>query len=317
MTGALRESADWTLDLEGPDAHSSRRPIAAAFCGESSLLAVIYRGQDILLWDLERDSLHDTYCKESGARVHGEKRTTNPGATGLTFSLAPDTSLLAVSYSDEDVVLFDTSEGTVMATTLVNAQTLASSPDGRTLASGDSAGTIQLFDFKTLKLLYRIESNEYGIQQLAFSGDSHRLLDIRGSQCRVWDPTVLVRQDADEGNSDTVSVSTAPLEFSLESSDDVILITSLTCYASEEICLCGKDDGSVYLYEAKSGQRSHKLFSHADGVAILSIHLGEESGILSSVDSSSRIMAHKLIRQQQGWGVTEVLFDHRAGVVIN
>ena len=316
-TGDLRESVNWTIDLEGPDAHAYRRPMTAAFCVESGLLAVLYRGQDIILWDVEENSLHDTYCKESGARAPGEKRVNTAGATGLAFSLAPDTSLLAASYADGDLVLFDTTDGTVRGMTLANAQTLASSPDGRTLASGNSAGTIQLFDFETLKLLYRIESDEYGIQELAFSGDSHRLLDIRGSRCRVWDPTVLIRQDADEENSDTVSISTTPQEFSLETSDDVVLITSLACHESEDIFFCGKEDGFVYLYETKSGHQSHKLFGHADGVAILSLYLEKQSGVLSSVDASSRIMTHKLTCQQQDWGVTKALFDRRAGVAID
>ncbi|MCJ1401865.1 hypothetical protein MMC11_005082 [Xylographa trunciseda] len=317
VTGTPRESANWTTDLEGPNAHAYRRPIAAAFCMESGLLAVIYRGQDILLWDLERDSLHDIYCKETGARVHGRERISTPGVTGLVFSLAPNTSLLAASYADGDLVLFDTSEGTVRAVTLANAQTLASSPDGRTLASGNSSGVIQLFDFETLKLLYRINSEEYGIQDLVFSENSHRLLDIRGSQCRVWDPTVLVRQDIDEENSDTVSVSTIAQEVSLARSENAILITSLACYKSENIYFCGKEDGSVYLYETKSAQQISKVFSCAHGITILSLFLEEQSQVLSSVDSSSRVMAHKLTRRQKGWEAAEVLFDHRAGVAVH
>ncbi|MCJ1385693.1 hypothetical protein MMC17_008816 [Xylographa soralifera] len=317
VAGTLRESSNWTIDLEGSDAHTYRRPITAAFCMESGLLAVIYRGQDILLWDLERDSLHDTYCKESGARVRNVERVSSPGATGLVFSLAPNTSLLAASYADGDLVLFDTSEGTVIATTLANAQTLACSPDGRTLASGNSSGVLQLFDFETLKLLYRINSDEFGIQGLAFSGDGHRLLDIGGCQCRVWDPTVLVRQDEDEENSDTVSVSTTPQEYNLEGSKETVLITALACSRSDNICLCGKEDGSVYLYEPKTGQQSHKLLHHTEGVTILSLVLEEESQILSSIDSSSRIMAHRLARYQQSWEVSEVLFDYRAGVAVD
>ena len=315
--GSLRESVDWTNDLEGPDAHAYRRPIAAAFCIESGLLGVVYRGQDILLWDLERDSLHETYCKESGARIRGEKRSTTSGVVGLIFSLAPNANLLAASYSDGDLVLFDTSEGTVRGIVPANAQTLASSPDGRTLAIGNSSGTIELFDFETLKLLYRINSEEYGIKELSFSGDNHRLLDIRGFQCRVWDPTVLVRQDVDEENSDTVSISTAPQEFSLDNSNEAVQITSLACHGNADVCFCGKEDGSVHLYETESGQQSHKLFSHADGVAILSLHLEGESQILSSIDSSSRVMAHKLARRQQGWVAIDILLGHRVGVVVD
>ena len=317
VTGTLRDSADWTLDLEGPNRYAFRRPIAAAICAESSLLAVVYRGQDILLWDLARDSLHETYCKETGVRSPGGPRNSSPGATGLIFSLLSNAGLLAASYSDGDLVLFDTSESTVRATTLANAQTLACSPDGRTLACGNSTGTIQLFDFETLKLLYRINSDDYGIQELAFNGDSHRLLDIRGSQCRVWDPTVLVRQDAEEGNSDTISVSTAAQEISLESSDDVNLITSLVCHGQDRVAFCGKENGSVYLYETKSSRQSQKLFSHADGVSILSLYLNEESHTLSSIDSSSRIMVHRLVRREDSWDSGEALLDHRAGVAVD
>ncbi|KAI9742945.1 MAG: hypothetical protein M1835_003004, partial [Candelina submexicana] len=288
ITGTLRDSADWTRDIQSQFSHAFRRPIAAAFGIESSLLAVVYRGQDILLWDLERDTLHDTYCKDYGARSPGGKSKAQSGATGVVFSAAPNLTLLAATYSDGDLVLFDTSDGTVRELTLANAQNLASSPDGRTLACGNSSGTIQLYDFETLRLLYRINSEEYGIKQLAFSGDSHRLLDIRGSQCRVWDPTVLVRQDVDDENSDTISVSTAPQEISVESPEDVILITSLACSENAEYFFCGKEDGAIYLYETKSGRQMNRLLSHAHGVSILSIDFNSESKILCSTDSSSR-----------------------------
>lgn len=316
--GNLRDSADWTENLEGSISHAYRRPIAASFSMETNLLAVVYRGQDILLWDLERDALHDTYCKETGARSrsHG-KRGANPGASSVVFSLAPNTALLAASYADGDLVLFDTSEGVVKEITLANAQTLACSPDGRTLVCGNSSGTVQLFDFESLKLLYRINSGGYSIRSLAFSSDNHRLLGIRGCECRIWDPTVLVRQDVDEENSDTVSVSTAPQEVNLEPLDNAISITSIASHGTEDFFFCGKEDGSVHLYETKFGQQSHNLFNHAKGVSILSLSFDTESRIILSVDSSSRVMAHQLIRSQQSLESVEVLFDHRVGVTVD
>lgn len=317
VTGTLRESADWTTDLAGPNAHTYRRPMAAAFSPDCGLLAVIYRGQDILLWDLERDTLHDTYCKESGSRVSSGKRLPTAGATNLIFNPGSNTNLLAASWSDGDLVVFDTSEGTVQATTLANAQTLASSPDGRTLAGGNASGTIQLFDFETLRLLYRINSDEDSIRGMAFSRDSHHLLDIRGCQCRVWDPTVLVRQDADEENSDNMSISTGLQEYTLESSENVVLITSAICHQSKDLFICGKEDGSVYLYDAKTGQQSRKLFSQAKGVPISYLCINEESQIVTSIDHSSRVMAHGLACGQQGWESNEILFDHRAGVTVD
>ena len=316
-TGNVRDSTDWTKDLKGPISHAYRRPIAASFCIESNLLAVLYRGQDILVWDLEQDALHETYCKETGIRAHNhQRRSANPGAIGLIFSTAPNTALLAANYSDGDLVLFDLFEGIVRETTVANTQSLACSPDGRTLACGNSSGIVQLFDFETLRLLYRINSGDYLIKALAFSGDSHRLLDIRGSECRVWDPTVLVRQDADEETSDTVSVSTAPQEVSLDASDDLLLITSVACPGIEGIFFVGKENGTVYLYETSSGRQSHELFSHADGVSILALAFDSESNIIISTDSSSRVMAHQLNYQRQRWESGGVVFDYRAGLAV-
>ncbi|KAL8762028.1 MAG: hypothetical protein Q9184_001920 [Pyrenodesmia sp. 2 TL-2023] len=315
--GALRDCANWTEDFEGQRAHTFRRPIAAAFCMDSNLLAVVYRGQDILLWDLERDALYDTYNKTAGASPMLGKRAADAGAIALTFNRASGANLLAAAYSDGDLILFDTSDGYVRALTTANAHTLASSPDGRTLASGDGSGKLQIFDFETLKLLYCIQSTEYGIKELQFSGDNLQILDIRGSHCRVWDPVVLVRQDAEDESSDVVSLSTAPQEVEMSAIEETPLVTALTCQEAGEMFFCGKENGSVHMYEAKSGKHMQKLLSHAEGVSITALSLDEESDALCSTDSSSRVMVHRLVRQSQGWSVSEAVFDHRIGVSVN
>ncbi|KAJ5972744.1 uncharacterized protein N7479_002662 [Penicillium vulpinum] len=41
-----------------------RRPVTAAFSMGAHLLAITYKGQDILLWELESDSLYDINSRE-------------------------------------------------------------------------------------------------------------------------------------------------------------------------------------------------------------------------------------------------------------
>lgn len=258
-TGGLTDTVDWAADLHWLRRSSSCRPMVAAFSVESCLLAVVYRGQDILLWDLETYALHDTYNRH-GSSSNFKSYGPDAGVICLTFSVAPSASLLAAGNSDGELLLFDTAKGLVVGTEWVNAQTLTCSPDGRTLASGDSSGTIQIFDFETLRPLYRINSDEYCIRNLAFSGDGHCLMDIRRSECRVWDPTVLIRQDSDDQNSDTISVSTSHQETSIQSVKEVTLITSLTWHGNGEVFFCGKENGSVDLYETKHGRQSCKAF---------------------------------------------------------
>jgi WD40 repeat protein len=178
-TGTKKFSDDWTRDREGHRALSCSRPLAATCNVEERLLAVVYRDQDILLWDFETDGLLETCTKEGTSA--SMRRKVNGGVITAVFGSGPNHSLLAAAYLDGDLAVFDTNDGSVKRKVLANAQVLASSPDGRTLATGDSAGTIQLYDFETLTLLYRIKSNDYTIRSLKFSRDSCRIPDIRAS----------------------------------------------------------------------------------------------------------------------------------------
>lgn len=315
--GTIRDTTNWAQDLEALQSHAFRRPIAAAFCTESRLLAVVYRGQDILLWDLDRDVLHDTYSKAGPGSLSTSNNMTAGVTAGVVFSTTPNATLLVAGYSDGDLVLFDVSQGIVKEKAPADAQTLACSPDGRTLASGDSSGSIQLFEFETLRLLYRIRSDEYCIRELAFTEDSHRLIDIRGSECRVWEPLVLLRRDCEDENSDTVSVSTAPQEVSLDSSEDVILITSMVPDPEGKAIFCGKEDGSVYLFDPQSGRQNQRLFSHAKGISIISLFFDSNSNAISSLDNASRVTSHRLEQGSERWEATDLLLDHRTGVTVN
>ncbi|KAL8908321.1 MAG: hypothetical protein Q9171_005507, partial [Xanthocarpia ochracea] len=314
-SGTLRDY-NWTEDLEGQQAVAFRRrqPIAAAFCIDSKLLAVVYRGQDILLWDLESDALYDTYNRMAGASPILGERAADAGAVALTFSRAPDANLLAAAYSDGDLVLFDTSDGHIKTLTTANAYILTSSPDGRTLATGDGSGKLQIFDFETLELLCCIQSTEYNIKELQFSGDNLQILVIKGSHCRIWDPVALVRQDVKDESSDVVSLQSTPQDVQMDITH-IPLITALTIYEAGEVLFCGKEDGSIHLYEIKSGRHVQKLLSHA--VSILALFLDEESSALCTTDLSSRVMVHRLVRQINGWKVQPAVFDHRIGVSVN
>ena len=317
-TGCLTEDVDWTQGLQGMTKQLYRRPVTAAFSVETNLLAVIYKGQDILLWDLEGDTLYDTYSRESGANATPGRPYGSSGVRCLVFSATINTNLLASAYGDGELVLFDTSTGAVKTRIVAFAHILACSADGSTLASADPAGTIQLFDFETVSLLYRIHSVEPGIQGLIFSGDGLRLLDIRGSHCRVWAPTVLAGQGMEAEFRDTMNVSSIPQEIKLEPFKNIVSITSVTCHPDGDVFFVGKEDGSVYLYNVDSGLQSQRLFSHAHGVSIMTLEFGKESQTLSSIDSSSRIMIHRLARvhRYQSTVAEEVLFDHRADTAV-
>ena len=127
------------------------------------MLAIAYRGQDIIVWDLEDECVHEIYgqdvepfgaweCKRQRA---GEERT-------VLFSADPEQGLLAVGYGTGELVVFNTLMHTIQArASQVNALTMAVSPDG---AMTNSVGMILIFEIETLRLLYRIILGEHAVR---------------------------------------------------------------------------------------------------------------------------------------------------------
>jgi WD40 repeat protein len=306
------EPINWTHDFENRDIQF-RQPMGAVFCPHQKLLAIMYRGEYLILWDFELGRIHDIYEKESGS-LYDPLKKSNGSTTvwNVAFSPAIDANVLVAAYSDGDAVVYDTSSGGVREVLQdVNAQALACSPDGRTLATADSRGTIRLYDMETLKIIYRLKFNgdPFGSEALAFTSDSSRLLDVRTRQCRIWDPAVLQRQNIDDINSDTVSVSTNPQEIDYQIRE-AVSITSIVCVPSASIVFCGKMDGSVHVYDFASELRSQQLFVQTPGIFIKFLHFDE--GILTCADCAGHVVSRRLTRLPRSrWDIQEPFLDLR------
>lgn len=86
----------------------------------------------------------------------------------------------------------------------VYAQSVACSPNGRSLVTGSCHGIIEVFDFDhdyngstILMPIYRINALYDSIRGVVFSSDGVRLLNVRGQQCRMWEPTALIRKNSE------------------------------------------------------------------------------------------------------------------------
>ncbi|KAJ5199534.1 hypothetical protein N7472_004738 [Penicillium cf. griseofulvum] len=311
------EPTNWTQDFENNDLQF-RQPWGAAFCPHQKLLAIIYRGEYLILWNFELKRIHDIYEKNSGSLRESLKKSNGSTTVRyLAFIPAIDANVLVAAYSDGDIVVYDTSSGGVRGTLEgVNAHTLACSPDGRTLATANSQGTIQLFDIETLKIIYRLNFNgdQSVSKALAFTFDNSLLLDVRFNECRIWGPAVLQRQDIDNINGDTVSVSTSSQEINYQVSETVS-IASILCVQSSSLVFCGKEDGSVHVYDFASELQSQQLFVQTRGISVTFLHFDE--GILTCADSASHVVSRRLMRRPQSrWDVQEPFLDIYIGTSI-
>jgi WD40 repeat protein len=165
------------------------------------------------------------------------------------FQPNPAIDRLVASYLDGELVLLDPFEDQVLVSFRADCHTLAASPDGRLLAGAAGSGTIQIYEFDTLALIYRVQSSSFYIKQLAFSKDSLHFADIRGSQCNVWEPTVLLRDSVGDDSSESTSASFVEAV----ATDAKVKISAMVVHPNGEAVFCSKDDGSVCLYDLKSG----------------------------------------------------------------
>ncbi|KAL8756040.1 MAG: hypothetical protein Q9199_003214 [Rusavskia elegans] len=302
-----------------------RPPSHAQISGELNLLAVCYRQRPINIWDLEDRSFIGQFHKSAPDVYHG------PLLVAMVFNPNPDLNLAAASYQDGDLVIFDPWNQKQHTMVEANAHILAASSDGATLATGDSSGTVQIFDFETLRLLYRSTVNDFDIRAITFASNNVRFFDIRRDHCNVWEPSAIVRQTAtgdgsseycSEGLIGDVETVGTPL------SDDSEAITAMVS-DGDDLLFCGKESGSVFVYEAKTGRQMQELYTHAANAAILLLDWNYREAMLVSIDRSSRIQVRKIsgkgsdkrfaeppsLDQSIGQAVRQVLF-HSSGTML-
>ena len=299
--GAQQPNRPWSDSGEFLDARLHRTPCAISIAVSHKMMAVAYSGRPIILWDLEEDAYYGTCGKKLAT---GE--TSTHMVTAIVFNPNPNIGLIASSYLDGELVLIDPFDDRELESFRADCHTLAASPDGRLLAGGAGGGTVQVYEFDTLRLLYRVKSSNVYIKQLAFSRDSLRFSDIRGSHCNVWEPAVLLQDSL--GDSSSAGTSTSVVD--VVSSDTKARISAMALNFKRDAVFCGKDDGTVSLYDLKTGTEIRVLYRHKTLVRILT--WWPQGDIIMSVDASNGLLAWKLqMSQKEGWVAEELVFQSR------
>ncbi|KAI1177574.1 hypothetical protein F4777DRAFT_541485 [Nemania sp. FL0916] len=279
-----------TVSWDGGEDNSEipdQPPNKAAFAPELGLLAIGYRSHPILIVDTG-----------SGALLGLCNSVKSNGIDAMVFNPNTDVSALVVSNTDGDLLVFDphTTELRYQRSN-VCAHALACSTDGKSLVTGNSRGTIEVYDFDgpestSLSLIYRINSHEEGVRSVIFSDDGLRLIDCRESQARVWEPAILVQKDVDVGSQSDISsqVTLSPRTFGTLEGPSNPEITSIVCHSDGERVICGKTSGEVALYSVADGQEMNVLYGHTRGTSVVAIAMVEHHRTVVSADEAGRIL---------------------------
>jgi WD40 repeat protein len=293
-------------------------PSLAVFSSDCNLLAVSYRGRPIRLFDVENERFTLSFSREVAQFSGG--LATHYSVDAIAFNPSSEINVLLASYGDGELTVYDLwSAEPKHRLSGVFAHSLICSPDGRSLITGSSQGTIQIFDFggargDKLNMIYQIDVYEDGIKALSFGQDSLRFIDIRASQCRVWEPAVLVRKDLDEGSHSELSQPLPPLpkRSGILENSRAPEITAIFCNADGKTVFCGRQDGSVLSYRTLDGEKTGILYSHAVTVVALALALASaQDHRLISVDESGRLLIAKVLMEKEKWSTCEILADAR------
>lgn len=157
----------------------------------------------------------------------------------------------------------------------------------------------RLRDFETPTLFYRIETHDSEVKQLAFSGDGLRLIDIRDSRSKIWEPAALVRKTGEEDVSVSESAIIPAITVGVDYAFEVENITALIAHPTLPVIFVGKSNGCVFVYDATTGKEKCQAYSHSTYVFVTEIACCENN-VVASADAGSRVQAWKLNRTTTG-----------------
>ena len=278
-------------------------PKVMAFNPDLSKVAMAWRGQPPLIWDLNAKERR----YPQSPRVHGRADAI---CSPESLVWHPDGDSLLVLCQSAVIVEWQIYDDEQSEFDHVKPREMAVSHDGNLLLTSDHVGTISIWTFPRFNLIYRLINDNAFIRDLSFSPDGRRFYDTRGSLCNIWEPDVLVRADEQDagdhssiGESSTMTEPVLTLDLSGQSQ-----VTALASDTKDMHFCCGRNDGTVFIHNVKDGQKIRKVYGHETFTSVILLAWSPSGKYVASGDETGRILAKRLEAKGMGkWAVFPVL----------
>lgn len=240
----------------------SRAPCAASVSPNLELIALAYRNGPVCLFDLESTDF-------IGWALDAKRRCPQH----LIFNPNSDVNLLLVIYNESHLSLFDPWSGALIheheAEKHIISISATCSPSGHTFATVDIQGTLRIWDFESLAVLYHVMTPNHSFRILQFTSDNFNLLDVTDHEMKVWSPSALMRKTVEEeaSTSDQPEVLVVP-EGQFETLQ-LSRVRSFTAHPRHPVLFVGKNNGEVALYNLSDGKEVGVLYTHQDSVGYI------------------------------------------------
>ena len=265
-------------------------PLVMTISPDSRKIAVAWRGKLPVVWDMFGTESQRPLCCRA-------QNSTHALYSPLTMKWQTDAESILILCHDLQLIVWYIYEEEQHTFDHVKPHEMTISHDGNLLLTSNHMGTISIYTFPRLSLIYQLlNENEY-IESLAFSPDGQRFYDVRGSVCNAWEPDALVRADDYELEDRGSSIATEPVIAHDESSQ--IHVTALAYGLADGYFCVGREDGTVCIHDAISGKKVRKVSTHSSHSSIVILAWSYSGRYMISGDDSGRIVA-KRVESKEG-----------------
>ena len=300
-------SPDWATvnqtllkDETGLDRPVHNVPWRVAFNSDATCVAVAYRGSPLCVWALDPPELIRR-C------MRNHEYAGNSWTVVDQVIWHPKSDEVLGLYMGGHVFRWNPCDDTQQELQ-AEASIIAFSPEGKFFVTGDSSGTIKLYNFHHFALIYQL-SCENMINDICFSPDSKRLYDLRGQFCNIWEPNALLRvdeigeQDGEDG-SDVASNPTAAVSETFAEVRDQI--TAIAIQFRGRYQAIGTESGAVSIIDSLEGD--HVAIQLWRSPVVLSVgHLDWscDGNYLACVELTGKVVVKKVqLENDLSWTVT-------------
>jgi WD40 repeat protein/pimeloyl-ACP methyl ester carboxylesterase len=336
-------NAGWTLlsedllretsEIDGTVVNS---PKCVAFNINANQVGVSYRGFPLSVWDLG-----EMRCIARCKRSVGTQKEARRGPSGWfavdKFTWNSVTGHIIGLYKDGTVfkwhpVTNDYQEVPSMA------DEIASSPNGKLFVTSSSNGTVRVWNFDYFSVIYQLSSGDL-VSELAFSPDSERFYDIRGSSLNAWQSNSLLRYvESEESFSDATSedhrsTSLSNVSEAYSRQYEAVSVISAATQGCTLYC-AGNEEGMVTLFDTQIGRigdigrlpnftsiaciswsKDSKHIAYVDLAGDIEVGNLVVDNIANGASSSAKVCQKGKPRIDTSSGIYELVFNHDASLL--
>ncbi|CAG8265162.1 unnamed protein product [Penicillium nalgiovense] len=180
------------LETSLPEGAFINTPSSVDFNPDCTQLAVAYRNFPLAIWNVDPPEVISR-CKQK--ENQGQTTNTTPWTGVNRVVWHPFSGQVLGINRDGNIFKWgpmDDSYEEVKQESDNTPSDIQCCPNGLVFATSDVKGSVRIYDYSQMVQMYKLTSDSI-VTNIAFSPDSRRLYDLRGSWCNVWEPNCLIR----------------------------------------------------------------------------------------------------------------------------